>query len=433
MRAAVSRAHTQAPRGFVVFVKFRTANTEGISKMTATYDLLSPAHFAAPYETFALMRENDPLYWHEPTGMWFATRYEDVHAISRDRRLSSDRVQSFVPPGTDEKRQAIHRFFTDWMVFTDPPEHTRLRKLFSRVFTPRSIALLESYVRRVTEEALDRVDGQDQIDIISDFGFPVPSRVIAHMLGVAPDRVNDFEHWSHDVLRVPGLIGDPDENVDITYQAILSLQDYFAELIAKRRAQLADDDLLGLMVQAKEDGTVLSDEELMASCALFLTAGHETTTNLIGNATLALLRNPGELARLRAQPDLAASAVEEFLRYDATVAALPRTAMQDVRLSGGVVPAGATVMGILPSANRDPAVFPDPDRLDLGRGDMRHLGFGGGPHACIGAALARMEARIPMNALLARYPRMELAVSEPNAIVSWVIRGVTSLPVSVGR
>jgi cytochrome P450 len=372
---------------------------KGITIMTATYDLLSPAHFAAPYETFALMRENDPLYWHEQMGLWFVTRYQDVHAVMRDRRFSANRVKSFMPPGTDEKTQAVRQFFTDWMVFNDPPEHTRLRKLFSRVFSPRSVAMLEHYVRLVAQEALDRVKDQDQIDIIRDFGFRVPSQVIARMLGVASDRVDDFEQWSHAVLRLIELLGDPEENV---------------------------------AVRAKEDGTVLSDHELIAHCVLFLSAGHETTTNLIGNATLALLRNPAEQARLRSQPELAASAVEEFARYDPAVAGLARTAKEDVRIGGGVVPAGATVMAVVPAANRDPAVFTDPDRLDLGRGDMRHLGFGGGPHACIGGALARLETRIAMNALLAAFPRMELAVSQPEPLVGWAIRGVTSLPVNVG-
>jgi cytochrome P450 len=402
-----------------------------MTAMTAAYDLLSPAHFAAPYETFALMRENDPLYWHEQTGLWFVTRYQDVHDVIRDRRFSSNRVNSFMPPGADEQKQAIRRFFTDWMLFTDPPEHTRLRKLFSRVFAPRSIAMLESYIHRMTEESLDRVKGQEQIDVIRDFGFRVPSRVIAHMLGVGPDRVDDFEHWSRDALAVVELTGDPEQNVAVTYRAVRSLEAYFGELIAQRRSEPTDD-LLGLMVQANEDGTVLSDQELMSSCALFLIAGHETTTNLIGNATLALLRNPAELARLRAQPGLAASAVEEFLRYDPPVAGVTRTAKEDVQLSGGVVPAGATVMAVVPSANRDPAVFTDPDRLDFGRGEMRHLGFGIGPHVCIGAALARMETRIAMTALLATYPRIELAVSEPSPIIGWVIRGRTSLPVNVG-
>jgi cytochrome P450 len=399
--------------------------------VNATYDLLSPRHFAAPYETYALMRENDPLYWHEQMGIWFATRYQDVHAVSRDRRFSSARVDAFMPPGTDEKTQAIRRFFTDFMLFSDPPEHTRLRKLVSRAFAPRSIAMLESYTRRVVSEALDQLKGKDQINIIADFGFPVPSQVIGHMLGVAPDRVHDFEEWSHDIMRVPSLLGDPDENLAITYRGMRNLAAYFRELIAQRRAEPAED-LLGLMVQANEDGTVLSDDELMAQCAMLLIAGHETTTNLIGNATLALLRNPGELARLRAQPDLAASAVEEFLRYDTAVAGIARKAKEDVQLSSGVVPARAVVMAVLPSANHDPAVFTDPDRLDIGRGDARHLGFGGGLHACIGAALARMETRIAMTSLLARYPRVELAVSELNHMVSWVIRGVTSLPVNVG-
>ncbi len=233
--------------------------------MTATYDLLSPEHFAAPYQT------------------------------TRGRRFSSARVDAFMPPGNDEKTQAVHRFFTDWMLFSDPPEHTRLRKLVSRAFVPRSIAMLESFIHRVVDEALDRVKGQDQIDIIGDFGFPVPSRVIAHMLGVSPDRVHDFEQWSHDILRTPSLVGDQDENLTITYRGMRNLEAYFRDLIAERRAEPAED-LLGLMVQANEDGTVLSDHELMAHCALLLIAGHETTANLIGNATLALLRNPGELA-----------------------------------------------------------------------------------------------------------------------------------------
>ncbi len=399
--------------------------------MTAAYDLLSPGHFAAPYETFALMREHDPLYWHEQMGMWFATRYRDVHAISRDRRFSSARVDAFMPPGSDEKTQAVRRFFTDWMLFSDPPEHTRLRKLVSRAFVPRSIAMLESFIHQVVDGALDQVKGQEQIDIIGDFGFPVPSRVIAHMLGVSPDRVHDFEQWSHDILRIPSLVGDPDENFAITYQAMRNLQAYFSDLIAQRRAVPADD-LLGLMVRASEDGSALSDEELMAHCALLLIAGHETTTNLIGNATLALMRNPGELARLRAQPGLAGSAVEEFLRYDGAVAGIARQAQDDVQLSGGVVRAGEVVMAVLPAANRDPAIFADPDRLDLGRGDTRHLAFGGGLHACVGAALARMETSIAMTALLARYPRMELAVGEPGHVASWATRGVTSLPVNVG-
>jgi cytochrome P450 len=399
--------------------------------MTATYDLISQDHFAAPYQTYALMRQNDPLYWDEQMGMWFVTRYADVHVVTRDRRFSTARVDSVVPPGTDEKTVAVRRFFNDWMLFNDPPEHTRLRKLCSRAFAPRSIATLESYVQRVVDEALDHVRGKDQIDILGDFGQPVPSRVIAHMLGVAPEYVDDFEQWSYGIVRILSMIGDPDENVKVAFQAMSDLAEYFSGLIAERH-EAESDDLLSLMVRASEDGSTLSEHELMANCAMLLIAGHGTTTNLIGNGTLALLRNPGELGRLRAQPDLGAAAVEEFMRYDNAVAGVARTALVDVELSGGVVPAGAVIMAVLPAANRDPATFNDPDRLDVGRGDPRHLGFGGGPHACIGGALARMETRIAMNALLARYPRMELATTELSYHLSWAVRGVTSLPVNVG-
>jgi cytochrome P450 len=398
--------------------------------VAATYDLLSPEHFAAPYETFAVMRERDPLYWCEPMGMWFVTRYEDVHAVTRDRRFSSDKVDFFVPPGGDERSRAVRRFLTDWMVFCDPPEHTRLRKLVSRAFTPRSVAMLESFTARAAQEALDRVSGKDQIDVLADFGLPVPSRVIAHMLGVAPDRVDDFEQWSGGVARVLSLVGDQGENIASAYEAIGHLAAYFHDLIAERRAAPAGD-LLSILVQPGEDGSVLSEHEVMASCALLLISGHETTTHQIGNAALALLRHPGELARLRAEPGLAGSAVEELVRYDGALAGLARTAQEDVPLSGGVVPAGTNVMAVVLSANRDPAVFADPDRLDIGRGDMRHLGFGGGVHACVGAALARLETRIAMTALLARYPRIELAVSDPDPTMSWVLNGVTSLPVNV--
>jgi cytochrome P450 len=398
--------------------------------MASTYDLLSAAHFADPYETFAQMRRDDPLYRDETMGLWFASRYSDVHAVTRDRRFSAARVDAFLPASTDEKAEVVRHFFTDWMAFMDPPAHIRLRKLTARAFAPKSIATLESYIQQAVDEALDRVQGADQIDIIRDLGFPVPSRVIAHMLGVAPGDVDQFESWSHDIFRVPSLLGDQNENVAAAYRAVRSLTAYFKDLIADRRATPTDD-LLGLLVQANEGGTVLTEHELVSNCALLLIAGHETTTNLIGNAVLALLRNPGELARLRAEPQLAASAVEEFLRYDGASAGIARLAREDIELSGGVVPAGSVVMAILISANRDPAVFDEPDRLDVGRGDSRQLGFGGGAHACIGAGLARMETRIAISSLLARYPRLELAPSELTWIQGWTVRGVTSLPVAV--
>src|SRR5712691_2085751 len=187
------------------------------------------------------MRQNDPLYWHEQTGLWFVSRFQDVHAVLRDRRFSAARVDGFMPTGGDEKTQVVRRFFTDWMVFQDPPEHTRLRKLISRAFAPRNIAALESYIQLVVDESLDRVKDQEQIDIIRDLALPVPARVIAHMLGVAPDRVDDFKQWTSDLLLLQSMVGDQDENLATVYAAVRNLDAYFHELIDERRVTPTDD------------------------------------------------------------------------------------------------------------------------------------------------------------------------------------------------
>jgi cytochrome P450 len=396
--------------------------------VVASYDLQSAEFFRDPYATLARMRQDDPLYWDESLGTWLATRYSDVRAITRDGRMSVARMD-FLMTGTDEKSQVVRRFLGDWMLFSDPPGHTRMRQLVARAFAPRAVGTLEAAIQRIVDEALAGVDGAGQIDIVRDLGFPVPSRVIADMLGVDRADIPQFEKWSHDTLAVPSLLGDPDENVAISYQGIRNLEDYFRTRIAERRAAPADD-LLGLLVQADADGNLLTEDEVVANCALLLIAGHETTTNLIGLGMVALLSHPGELARLRAQPELAGQAVEEFLRYDGPVSQIMRLAGEDVELSTGTVPAGSAVLGVPISANRDPAVFTDPDRLDITRGDSRHLGFGGGLHACIGATLARLETRIALTTLLARYPRLELA-GEPDWRGSWTVRGPATLPVAV--
>jgi cytochrome P450 len=392
------------------------------------YDLQSPGFFADPYPTLARLRQDDPLYWHEPLGVWLVTRYADVRAVSRDRRMSCARM-GFLLTGSDEKSQVVRRFLSDWMLFSDPPAHTRLRQLVSRAFAPRSVAALEVVVRRIVDEALDRVDGAGQLDIVRDLGFPVPSRVIADMLGVDRADVEQFEKWSHDTILVPAMVGDLDENIAVSYAAIRSLEEYFRTRIAERQAAPADD-LLGMLVQPDADGNVLTEDEVVANCVLMLIAGHETTTNLIGMGLLALLENPAELARLRAQPELAGSAVEELLRYDGPVTQITRLVGEDMELSGGTLPAGNAVLAVPNAANRDPAVFADPDRLDITRGDTRHLGFGGGLHVCIGAALARLETRIMLTTLLDRYPRIELA-GEPQRRGDWATRGLVTLPVAV--
>jgi len=399
--------------------------------MVTTYDLQSTSFFADPYDTYARMRRNDPVYHDPATGIWFLTRYQDLLTLTKDRRFSAERVGQFftgVSPDLDGQVEVVGRFFTDWLIFLDPPQHTRLRRLTARAFSAKSIAALRDYIQTAVDTALDRVADAGRADLMADVGVPVPAQVIAHMLGVAPADIPQFKSWTADVLRVPAWVGDSEENVRIAYRAVGNLEDYFRELIAQRR-KTPTDDLLGMLVSADEDGQILTEQELVSTCALLLVAGHETTTNLIGNGMIALLRHPAELARLRADPELIESAVDEFLRYDGPVAGVARLACEDIDMGGQVIPAGHVAMGMVGAANRDPAVFDDPDRLDIGREDGRHVGFGQGRHLCPGAALARLEARIALGGILARFPRLELATDELDWSMSLATRGVTSLPV----
>jgi cytochrome P450 len=399
---------------------------------SATYDLTSDAYFADPYLTYALMRKNDPVYQLPGTSLWYVTRYEDLAALFRDPRFSSARVDEFFVGISDdlaEQAEAVHRFFSDWLNFTDPPQHTRLRKLMVRAFSPRNIAALEPFVRAVANEAISQIPETGSFDVIADLGFPVPSRVISHMLGVPPDDIASFEGWSHDAVRVMAWTDDQNENVKIAYQGVRNLEGYFRGLIADRRTRPADD-LLSLLVQADEDGQILTEQELVSTCALLLMAGHETTTNLIGNAVIALLRHPAELARLRANPALIDTAVEEFLRYDGSSGVIGRVALQEAELGGTIIPAGHVAMGMTQSANRDEAVFSDPDRFDITRPPSQHLGLGHGPHLCLGRALARLETKIAIGSLVAAFPQLELQTEQLPWLRSLAARGVSSLPVT---
>jgi cytochrome P450 len=401
--------------------------------MAVAYDLESAAYYADPYPTYAQMRLDDPAYFNAAAGLWILTRYADVYALSRERRTSVARVDqllSAVRPELHDKAQIVHRFLSDWLVFSDPPRHTIMRKLQTRAFSARSIASLEPYIQQVVDTTLDGLKGAGEIDIIADVGTPIPAKVIAHMLGVPPEDVDAFKGWTSAVFRVPAWVGDPDENLEAAYDGVVSLDGYFRELIAARR-KAPTDDLLSALVQAEQDGQFLNEHELVASCALLLLAGHETTTNVIGNGVLALLRHPAELARLRANPALMESAVEEFTRYDSASGGIARVLLDDIEYGGQVIPAGQAVIGLPQAANRDPDTFADPDRFDIGRGDSRHLNYGGGPHLCLGAALARLETKVTVSTLLDRFPTMELADDNLIWLRSLAIRGVERLPVTV--
>jgi cytochrome P450 len=401
--------------------------------MGGPYDLQSAAYFADPYPAYEQMRRDDPAYLDPARGLTWLTRYEDVFALSRAPGVSVARVGQLVAGVSAEladQAAVVQRFLSDWLVFSDPPRHTILRKLQSRAFSARSIAAQEPGVAQVVADTLDPLRGAGEIDIIADVAAPVPAIAIARMLGVPDADIDSFRAWTAGVARALAWSGHPDEDIKAACEGVIGLEGYFRELIAARR-RAPGDDLLSALVSAEQDGVFLNEQELVSSCALLLVAGHETTTNMIGNGVLALLRHPDQLRRLREQPGLIDSAVEEFQRYDSASGVIARVVLADTELAGQVFTPGQAVAGVPQSANRDPAVFADPDRFDIGRDDSRHLGFGQGPHLCLGAALARLETRIVVSALLDRFPRLDLLDEDLNWYPTIAIRGMAALPVAV--
>ncbi|MEV7187762.1 cytochrome P450 [Kitasatospora sp. NPDC093102] len=401
--------------------------------MTEPYDLMSKAFFTDPYPTYARMRAEDPVYRFDPFGGWLLTRAEDVSALLKARETSSDRVAELflgMPEDLSEEVAALLAFFRDMMAFADPPYHTRLRSLVGRTFSARNIAGLEGFVSEATERLLDECAAKGEFDVIADLGTPLPLRVIGHILGVREEDLPAFKKWSTDLMALPAMMGEPRERLLNATAALHNVRALFTGLIAERRANPTDD-LLSLLVHAEEDGESLTDEQLVSTCALILTAGHETTTHVIGNGLLALLRHPDQLELLRAQPELAGQAVEECLRYDNPSGYVARALLTEMTFSGTTLPAGSVAYGVVGSANRDGAVFAEPDRFDITRPASRHFSFGHGLHMCLGAALARLEARVCLNGLLERFPTIEPAFDEVEWMPGYAVRGVVSLPVKV--
>jgi cytochrome P450 len=314
------------------------------------------------------------------------------------------------------------------MLNSDPPDHTRLRRLVGKAFTTRRIEELRPRIEQITEELLDAMAGKDEVDLLDAFAFPLPITVICELLGVPQDDRDDFRIWSNRLVS-------GSEAAELVSQAAASMAEYLTKLVAAKRANPGDD-MVTALVHARDEDDRLEENELVSMLFLLLVAGHETTVNLIGNSTLALLRNPDQLAALHADPSLLHGAIEEFLRYDGPVQlATLRFTTQPLTIAGTVIPEGEFVMVALTSANRDQEKFADPDRLDVTRPAGGHMAFGHGIHYCLGAPLARLEGEIALGRLLARFPELRLA-AEPQELtwrVSTIIRGLETLPVSPGR
>ncbi len=383
-----------------------------------------------PYRFYRALRERDPIHRTRPGAGWVLSRYRDVVGVLRDPGFSSDerhwvRWKRLRALGARAGIPDPYREDQTSMLRLDPPDHTRLRNLVRKAFTPRAVERMRPRVEARVKELLEPFGASGTMELVGDFAAPLPVVVIAEMLGVPVEDRERLRRWSDDAVQ---LLGDSSlEDTLRAVEALDQLRAYFAEQAEQRRREPRDD-LLSALVAAEEEGERLGHAELLGVCSLLLVAGNETTTNLIANGLLALLRHPEQLALLRREPELMSNAVEEMLRWDSPVQLTSRIATEDLELGGTAVKKGQQCVLLLAGANRDPEAFPDPDRFDVRREAPRHLSFGHGVHFCVGAQLARMEATLALQALVTRYPKLSLATTKVAWRPNTVLRGPVSLP-----
>lgn len=400
-----------------------------IGGLMGPYNPWLPEHRRDPYPAYRRLRERAAIVRMPLFGAWLATRYADVEMVLRERRFSANRDDLLIMKLLRRSsRQApdLLNLVDHNLLMIDPPRHTRLRGLVNKAFTPRRVERLRPRVEVLVEELLDRVARRGEMELIRDLAAPLPVIVIAELLGVPPEDREQLVRWSDELVELLDPLSGRD-GLDPPKRASHVLAEYFRRLLAERRREPRDD-LLSAMLAAEDQGERLQEGELLSLCELILAAGNETTRNLIGNGVLALIRHPEERKRLQEEPALLPSAVEEFLRFDGPIQMTDRVATEDCEIGGQRIRAGQLVGVLLGSANRDPERFTDPDRLDVGRADNRHLAFGHGLHFCLGAGLARLEAQVAIGALLRRFPDFRGEPEPTGWKHSVVLRGPTGLP-----
>ena len=398
------------------------------------FNPFDPAVRSDPYPLYRRMQEEDPTY-RSPLGFNVFTRYDDCLTVLRHPQMSSDASNATGYAEFLEQQPAARKMARAMdgkrpFLLLDPPDHTRLRGLVSKAFTPHTVEGLRPRIQQVVDELIDDVQAKGAMEVVEDLAYPLPVVIICEMLGVPPSDHERFKDWSRDLAR--GLDPDfvqPVEALERRFETVLAFHEYFRELIARRRSDPGDD-LLTALVHAEEAGDTLTEDEVLGTCTLLLVAGHETTVNLIGNGVLALLRHRDQLEKLWADRTLVKSAVEEILRFDPPVQFDARVAMAEIEVGGVTVGQGEQPILILAAANRDPKQFDAPDTFDITRADNRHVSFGHGLHFCLGAPLARLEGQIALGTLVGRLPLMELAIDEPVYKENLILRGLASLPVT---
>jgi pimeloyl-[acyl-carrier protein] synthase len=396
------------------------------------YQLLDPEVLANPYQLYHKLRVRDPVHWDPFLHAWLVTRYADVvqvlHQFSADRTPTPEQLSALDLSALNPIAEVMVR----QMLFLDPPDHTRLRTLASAAFTPRRVEKLRSHIQEVMDTLLDAVVSKGHMDVIADFAGPAPAIVTAELLGVPTADHAQLKEWSQDFAEMLGNFQHNPERIPRVLRSVESLSSYFRR--AMRAQQMHPrDGLVQAMMTAEIDGARLTEEEIIANLIITMVGGQETTTNLIGNGVLTLLRHPAELARLLADPSIIPSAVEELLRYESPSQHTARLAPADVELGGKLIRKRQAVIAVMAAGNRDPERFPEPDLLDVTRKDNRHLAFGWAAHFCFGAALARLEGQIAFDTILRRLPLLQLNAQDP---LVWRnnlgLRGLTSLPVVFG-
>ncbi|GAA2764062.1 cytochrome P450 [Streptomyces paradoxus] len=406
--------------------------------MAAVFDLgfdpWGPAFLTDPYPVYAELRARGRVHWFEPTNQWLVPHHADVSALLRDRRLGRTYQHRFTheefgrtaPP---PEHEPFHTLNDHGMLDLEPPDHTRIRRLVSKAFTPRTVERLKPYVRGLADELVSGLVAAGGGDLLTDVAEPLPVAVIAEMLGIPESDRAPLRPWSADICGMYELKPSGDTAAKAV-RASVEFSDYLRELIAARRKEPGEDLISGL-IAAHDEGDRLTEQEMISTCVLLLNAGHEATVNATVNGWYALFRNPAQLETLRADHTLVPSAIEELMRYDTPLQLFERWVLDEIEIDGTTIPRGAEIAMLFGSANHDPAVFRNPSALDLTRADNPHISFSAGIHYCIGAPLARIELAASMGALLERAPTLRLA-AEPERKPNFVIRGLEELAVEVG-
>lgn len=394
--------------------------------------IASPNH---PYPVYRALRDHARAYYSTTWKCWVLSHYQDIAAVLLNPEVFSNRgrvtnvIQREFPEQFLEQIKPLLHHYSRGVINLDPPDHTRMRRLLQKTFLPRTLDRLAAEIHRTTRELLEAAEARGAFDVVHDLAYPLPVTVIAELLGVPRDHREQLKRWSATIMEFQAVPLPTAEAILRSQAGIVEMRGYLGELMNERRSSPRED-LISDLLALELDGDRLAEDELLSTCLTLLVAGHETTTNLIGSALWLLLQHPDQRARLRAHPALMAPAIEEVLRFESPLHRVGRTALSDIELAGATIRKGETVFLLLASANRDPAQFAQPDVFDVARTPNKHLAFGYGIHFCLGAALARLEAPIALNAFFERFPHARLA-DTPLNWHSGVMRGLRSLPVEL--